>query len=55
MVGYVCWFFRPLAALLRLALVALSYAAVLVIQGVETDAIAGYASAVGTSLRWRRT
>ena len=47
-VGYVCWFFRPLAALLHLALVALSYAAVLVIQGVETDAIAGYASAVGT-------
>jgi len=47
-VVYVCWYFRPSAAAVHLGLVGLSYAAVLVIEGVETDALGGYASTIGT-------
>ena len=45
---YVCWYFRPIAAAAHLALVGVSYAAVLVIEGVESDVLGGYASTVGS-------
>jgi len=47
-VVYVCWYFRPSAAAAHLALVGLSYATVLGTEGVETDALGGYASTMGT-------
>jgi len=45
---YACWFFRPAAATFHVLLVAVSYAAVLVIEGVDRDAVAGYAATVAT-------
>ena len=47
-VVYSCWFFRPVAAAVHLLVMALSYAAVLVIEGLSREDVAGYVATVLT-------
>ena len=47
-VVYACWFFRPAAAALHVAFVAICFAAVLTIEERDTDVAGGYASAIAT-------
>ncbi len=47
-VVYACWFFRPPAAAVHVALMAASYAVVLSVEDVTRDAIAGYVATVLT-------